>query len=125
MSIIQWKLVEKLPLPQNETAVDPTLSKVPLSSVESTIQPHPPLPAPQPLPLTAEEESRISNNSPTPLENSLEQTVQPSEEHSEEQSEGGSEELGEPLEEEPATEMSEEQGEAPLPEDQQDSPALS
>ncbi|XP_062065321.1 echinoderm microtubule-associated protein-like 4 isoform X1 [Lepus europaeus] len=125
MSIIQWKLVEKLPLPQNETAVDPTLSKVPLSSVESTIQPHPPLPAPQPLPLTAEEESRISNNSPTPLENSLEQTVQPSEEHSEEQSEGGSEELGEPLDEEPATEMSEEQGEAPLPEDQQDSPALS
>lgn len=60
--------------------------------------------------MTAEEESRISSNSPTPLENSLEQTVQPSEEPSEEQSEGGSEELGEPLDEEPATEVSEEQG---------------
>ncbi|XP_008252699.1 echinoderm microtubule-associated protein-like 4 isoform X3 [Oryctolagus cuniculus] len=126
MSIIQWKLVEKLPLPQNETAVDTALTKVPPSSTESTIQPHSPLlPAPQPLPMTAEEESRISSNSPTPLENSLEQTVQPSEEPSEEQSEGGSEELGEPLDEEPATEVSEEQGEAPLPEDQQDSPALS
>lgn len=120
MSIIQWKLVEKLPLPQNETAVDTTLTKVPLSSMESTIQPHSPLPGPQPLPMTAEEESRISSNSPTPLENSLEQTVEPSEEPSE----GGSEELGEPLDEEPATEMSEEQGEAPLPEDQQDSAAL-
>ncbi|XP_040849082.1 echinoderm microtubule-associated protein-like 4 isoform X2 [Ochotona curzoniae] len=106
MSIIQWKLVEKLPLPQNETAVDTTLPKAPPSSMENAIQPPtPPPPAPQPLPAAAEEESRVSN-SPL-LENSLEQTGEPSEERSEE----GSEELGEPLEEEPVIELSEGQEE--------------
>ena len=93
MSIIQWKLVEKLPLPQNETLADPTLTKAPPSSIESVVQSDTPTPPPsQPLNETAEEESRISS-SPTLLENSLEQTVEPSEDHSEEQSEGGSEEL--------------------------------
>lgn len=78
----------------------------------------------KPLNETAEEESRISN-SPTLLENSLEQTVEPSEDHSEEKSEGGSEDLGEPVYEEPSSEMREEQSETTLTEDQQDPSPLS
>uniref|UniRef100_A0A8C0WH20 Echinoderm microtubule-associated protein-like 4 n=1 Tax=Castor canadensis TaxID=51338 RepID=A0A8C0WH20_CASCN len=99
MSIIQWKVVEKLTLPQNEVTVDTTLAKAPISSTESAIPSNTPS---QTLSETAEEESRISN-SPTLLENSLDQTVEPSEDHSEEQSEGGSEDLGEPVDEEPAS----------------------
>ncbi|XP_070430094.1 echinoderm microtubule-associated protein-like 4 isoform X8 [Equus przewalskii] len=125
MSIIQWKLVEKLSLPQNEIAVDTTLTKAPISSRESVMPSETPtLPPSQPLNETAEEESRISN-SPTLLENSLEQTVEPSEDHSEEQSEGGSEDLGEPVYEEPANAISEEQSEAAVTEDQQDPAPLS
>uniref|UniRef100_A0A2K6UV74 Echinoderm microtubule-associated protein-like 4 n=1 Tax=Saimiri boliviensis boliviensis TaxID=39432 RepID=A0A2K6UV74_SAIBB len=125
MSIIQWKLVEKLPLPQNETVADTTLTKTPVSSTESVIQSNTPTPPPsQPLNETAEEESRISS-SPTLLENSLEQTVEPSEDHSEEESAGGSGDLGEPLYEEPSNEISKGHNEATLPEDQQDASPLS
>ncbi|XP_054557141.1 echinoderm microtubule-associated protein-like 4 isoform X3 [Talpa occidentalis] len=125
MSIIQWKLVEKLSLPQNEVVADTTLTKVPISSTESVMQSDTPTPPPsQSLNETVEEESRISN-SPTLLENSLEQTVEPSEEHSEEQSEGGSEDLGEPIYEERANEVSEEQNEAALTEDEQEPSHLS
>ncbi|XP_060025592.1 echinoderm microtubule-associated protein-like 4 isoform X8 [Lagenorhynchus albirostris] len=124
-SIIQWKLVEKLSLPQNEVVADTALTKAPISSIESVMQSDAPTPPPsQPLNETAEEESRISS-SPTLLENSLEQTVGPSEDHSEEQSEGGSEDLGEPVYEEPAHEISDEQSEGALPGDQQDPSPLS
>ncbi|CAK7297933.1 Echinoderm microtubule-associated protein-like 4 [Vulpes lagopus] len=124
MSIIQWKLVEKLSLPQNEIVPDGTLTKAPISSIESAVQSDTPTPPPsQPLNETAEEESRISN-SPTLLENSLEQTMEPSEDHMEEQSEGGSEDLGEPLDEEPSREIKEQRA-APPPEDQQDPAPLS
>ncbi|XP_066234494.1 echinoderm microtubule-associated protein-like 4 isoform X4 [Saccopteryx leptura] len=125
MSIIQWKLVEKLSLPQNEIVVDTTLTKAPTSSIESVMPSNTPTPPPsQSVNETAEDESRISN-SPTLLENSLEQTVEPSEDHSEEQSEGGSEDLSEPVCGEPSNEMSKEQSGAPSTEDQQDAPPLS
>ncbi|XP_059515968.1 echinoderm microtubule-associated protein-like 4 isoform X3 [Myotis daubentonii] len=125
MSIIQWKLVEKLSLPQNEIVVDTTLTKAPISSIESVMPSGTPTPPPsQPLSETAEAASRISN-SPTLLENNLEQTVEPSEDHSEEQSEGGSEDLSEPVDEEPSNETSQEQSEAPPTEDQQDPAPLS
>ncbi|XP_019301928.1 echinoderm microtubule-associated protein-like 4 isoform X6 [Panthera pardus] len=125
MSIIQWKLVEKLPLPQNEIVADGTLTKAPISSIESVMQSDTPTPPPsQPLNEAAEDESRISN-SPTLLENSLEQTMEPSEDHIEEQSEGGSEDLGEPILEEPSSEISKEQSESVLTEDRQGPPALS
>ncbi|OBS72967.1 hypothetical protein A6R68_12462, partial [Neotoma lepida] len=94
MSIIQWKLVEKLSLPQNEVIPDSSLTKAPASSTENARQCN--LPS-QLLAETVEEEERISS-SPTLVENSLEQTVEPSEE----QSEGGSEDLGAMLDEEPA-----------------------
>ncbi|XP_015997733.2 echinoderm microtubule-associated protein-like 4 isoform X1 [Rousettus aegyptiacus] len=117
MSIIQWKLVEKLSLPQNEIVADTSLTKAPISSIENVMQSDTPTPPPsQPLNETAEEESRISN-SPTLLE--------PSEDHSEEKSEGGSEDLGEPVYEEPSSEMKEEQSETTLTEDQQDPSPLS
>lgn len=125
MSIIQWKLVEKLSLPQNEIVADGTLTKAPISSIESVMQSDTPtLPPSQPLNEAAEDESRISN-SPTLLENSLEQTMEPSEDHIEEQSEGGSEDLGEPIFEEPSSEISKEQSEPVLTEDRQGSPPLS
>ncbi|XP_019683197.3 echinoderm microtubule-associated protein-like 4 isoform X6 [Felis catus] len=125
MSIIQWKLVEKLSLPQNEIVADGTLTKAPISSIESVMQSDTPTPPPsQPLNEAAEDESRISN-SPTLLENSLEQTMEPSEDHIEEQSEGGSEDLGEPIFEEPSSEISKEQSESVLTEDRQGSPPLS
>ncbi|XP_032208746.1 echinoderm microtubule-associated protein-like 4 isoform X4 [Mustela erminea] len=124
MSIIQWKLVEKLSLPQNEIVADGTPTKAPMSSIESVPQSDTPTPPPsQPFNETAEEE-RISN-SPTLLENSLEQTVAPSEDHVEEQSEGGSEDLGEPVYEEPSPEGGKERSEATLPEHQQDPSGLS
>ena len=88
MSIIQWKLVEKLSLPQNEIVADTTLTKGPISSIESVLQSDTPTPPhSQPLNETAEEGGRMSN-SPTLLEDSLEHTVEPSKDHSEEQSEG-------------------------------------
>ncbi|XP_041486910.1 echinoderm microtubule-associated protein-like 4 isoform X2 [Microtus oregoni] len=119
MSIIQWKLVEKLPLPQNEVLTDSSLSKAPASSTENARQCNPPpLPPSQPLTETVEEE-RISS-SPTLVENSLEQTVEPSEE----QSEAGSEDLGAVIDEEPASELGEKQGATDLPEDQQGAPPL-
>ncbi|XP_042531331.1 echinoderm microtubule-associated protein-like 4 isoform X2 [Dipodomys spectabilis] len=122
MSIIQWKLVEKLPLPQNDIVADSSLTRVPISSSESVIQSSASPTPSQPPHETVEEESRVSN-SPTLLENSLDQTVEQSEDHSEEQSEEGSEDLGEPVDEEPASEVSEQQAEA-LSEDQQDVPPM-
>ncbi|XP_012873357.1 PREDICTED: echinoderm microtubule-associated protein-like 4 [Dipodomys ordii] len=122
MSIIQWKLVEKLPLPQNDIVADSSLTRVPISSSESVIQSSASPTPSQPPHETVEEESRVSN-SPTLLENSLDQTGEQSEDHSEEQSEEGSEDLGEPVDEEPASEVSEQQVEA-LSEEQQDVPPM-
>ncbi|CAO2604377.1 Echinoderm microtubule-associated protein-like 4, partial [Lemmus lemmus] len=119
MSIIQWKLVEKLSLPQNEVITDSSLSKAPASSTENARQCNPPpLPPSQPLTETVEEE-RISSL-PMLVENSLEQTVEPNEE----QSEGGSEDLAVVIDEEPASELGEKQGATDLPEDQQGAPPL-
>ncbi|CAO2604370.1 Echinoderm microtubule-associated protein-like 4 [Lemmus lemmus] len=112
MSIIQWKLVEKLSLPQNEVITDSSLSKAPASSTENARQCNPPpLPPSQPLTETVEEE-RISSL-PMLVENSLEQT-----------SEGGSEDLAVVIDEEPASELGEKQGATDLPEDQQGAPPL-
>ncbi|XP_036026510.1 echinoderm microtubule-associated protein-like 4 isoform X2 [Onychomys torridus] len=108
MSIIQWKLVEKLSVPQNEVIADSSLTKAPASSTDNARQSN--LPS-QPLTETVEEESRI-RSSPTLVENSLEQN------------EGGSEDLGAVIDEEPASELGEKRGAADLPEDQQDTPPL-
>ncbi|XP_045683674.1 echinoderm microtubule-associated protein-like 4 [Phyllostomus hastatus] len=124
MSIIQWKLVEKLSLPQNEIVADTAPTKGPISSIECVRQSDTSTPPPpQPLNETAEEGRRSS--SPTLLENSLEHTVEPSEDPSEERSEAGSEDLGGPAGEELSNEMSEEQGDAALTGDHQDPPPLS
>ncbi|XP_052042435.1 echinoderm microtubule-associated protein-like 4 isoform X1 [Apodemus sylvaticus] len=115
MSIIQWKLVEKLPLPQNEVITDTGLTKTSASSTENARPSNPPpLPPSQPLPGTVEEDSRMSS-SPTLVDNSLEQMAEPSEE----QSEWGSEDLGVVIGEEPASELGEKQGAAELPEEEQ------
>ncbi|XP_029326735.1 echinoderm microtubule-associated protein-like 4 isoform X6 [Mus caroli] len=113
MSIIQWKLVEKLPVPQNEVITDASVTKTPASSSE-TARPSnsPPLPPSLPLTGTAEEESRMGSSS-TLVENSLEQITEPSEE----QSEWGREDLGVLIDEEPASELGEKQGAPELPEE--------
>lgn len=106
MSIIQWKLVEKLPLPQNEVIADTSSTKAPASATENARLCNAPQPPSQPLPGTAEEESRVSS-SPTLVENSLEQ------------SEWGSEDLGVVIDEEPASERGEKQGAAEASEEEQ------
>ncbi|XP_060042917.1 echinoderm microtubule-associated protein-like 4 isoform X2 [Erinaceus europaeus] len=109
MSIIQWKLVEKLSLPQNETAADTALPKAPISSMESVLRSDTPTPPPpQPLNEITEEESRRSS-SPALAENSLEHTEEPGEDAGEGQSEEGSEDLGEPALGEPGPEQCEAQ----------------
>ncbi|XP_055986516.1 echinoderm microtubule-associated protein-like 4 isoform X2 [Sorex fumeus] len=82
MSIIQWRLVEKMSLPPGEPVpADPPPARAPESQ-------SPPLPA---APLSeATEEPR---SSPAPLENSLELPAGPGEAPSEGQSEEGSEDL--------------------------------
>ncbi|XP_027720893.1 echinoderm microtubule-associated protein-like 4 isoform X3 [Vombatus ursinus] len=118
MSIIQWRVVEKLSLPQNETLVDIAITKAPISTSENVLQPNIPPPPPSSQPFSDAAENERMSDSSTPLENDLEQA----EEQSEEQSEGGSEYLGEPSCEEPSNETRDEQDESPIPEDQQNSP---
>ncbi|XP_020856879.1 echinoderm microtubule-associated protein-like 4 isoform X2 [Phascolarctos cinereus] len=119
MSIIQWRVVEKLSLPQNETPVDIAITKAPISTNENVLQPNTSTPPPSSQPFSDAAENERMSDSSTPLENDLEQA----EEHSEEQSEGSSEYLAEPSCEEPSNETREEQNESPIPEDQQNSPA--
>ncbi|XP_031212603.1 echinoderm microtubule-associated protein-like 4 isoform X3 [Mastomys coucha] len=120
MSIIQWKLVEKLPLPQNEVVTDTSLTKTPASSTENARPSNlPPQPPSQPFTGTVEEESRMSS-SPTLVENSLEQIAEPSKE----QSEWGSEDLGVVIDEEPASELGEKQRATELPEEEQSTTPL-
>ncbi|XP_054976597.1 echinoderm microtubule-associated protein-like 4 isoform X4 [Sorex araneus] len=82
MSIIQWRLVEKMSLPPGEpVSTDPPPARAPESE-------SPPLP---PAPLT--EATEPPRSTLAPLENSLEQPAGPGEAPSEGQSEEGSEDL--------------------------------
>ncbi|XP_072491870.1 echinoderm microtubule-associated protein-like 4 isoform X7 [Notamacropus eugenii] len=118
MSIIQWRVVEKLSLPQNETPVDIAITKAPISTNENVLHPDTPPPPPSSQPFSDAAENERMSDCSTPLENDLEQA----EEQSEGQSEGSSEYLGEPGYEEPSSETREEQGESPPAEDPQNSP---
>ncbi|XP_074142782.1 echinoderm microtubule-associated protein-like 4 isoform X5 [Sminthopsis crassicaudata] len=118
MSIIQWRVVEKLCLPQNETPGDIAITKVPISTNENVLQPNTPTPPPSSQPFSDVAENERMSDCSTPLENDLEQV----EEQSEGQSEGSSEYLGEASYEEPSNDTREEQSESPNPEDQQNSP---
>ncbi|XP_068927682.1 echinoderm microtubule-associated protein-like 4 isoform X1 [Petaurus breviceps papuanus] len=118
MSIIQWRVVEKLSLPQNETLVDNAITKAPISTNENVLLPNTPTPPPSSQPFSDAAENERMSDSSTPLENDVEQA----EERSEGQSEGSGEYLGEPSYEEPSNETREEQSESPVPEDQQNSP---
>ncbi|XP_029387488.1 echinoderm microtubule-associated protein-like 4 isoform X2 [Mus pahari] len=115
MSIIQWKLVEKLPLPQNEVITDTSATKPPASSLETARPSNPP-----PQPFTGTEEESRMDSSPTLVENSLEPMAEPSEE----QSEWGSEDLGVVIDEEPASELDEKQGATELPEEERSTTPL-
>lgn len=120
MSILQWKLVEKLPLPQSEVVTDSSVTKAPASCTEHARPTKPPpLPPSQPLTEMGEEESRISG-SPLLVENNLEQIAEPREE----QSEWGSEDLPVVIDEEPARELGEKLGATELPEEEQSATLL-
>lgn len=122
MSIIQWKLVEKVTLPQNDIVVDISATKVPISASENAVQS--PAPLPQPFNEMNQNES-VTGSSPASLESNLEQSAEASEEQSEEQSEGSSLDPAEPGYEEPSNEMSEEHSEATVTEEQQDNSPVS
>ncbi|XP_030355182.1 echinoderm microtubule-associated protein-like 4 isoform X4 [Strigops habroptila] len=122
MSIIQWKLVEKVTLPQNDIVVDTGATKVPIASSGNAVQS--PAPLPQPFNEMNQTES-VTGSSPASLESNLEQSAEASEEQSEEQSEGSSLDPTEPGYEEPSNEMSEEHSESTVTEEQQDNSPVS
>ncbi|XP_053167311.1 echinoderm microtubule-associated protein-like 4 isoform X3 [Hemicordylus capensis] len=124
MSIIQWRLVEKLTLPQNDIMLEMGTTKVPVNANESFVQPSTPVPLIQPFDEMAAHES-VTDGSPASLESNLEQTVEANEEQNDEQSEGSSLDPGEPNCEEPSNEMSEEQSESTITEDQQENSPVS
>ncbi|XP_065535360.1 echinoderm microtubule-associated protein-like 4 isoform X5 [Lathamus discolor] len=122
MSIIQWKLVEKVTLPQNDIVVDIGTTKVPIPAGDSAAQS--PAPLPQPFNDMNQTES-VTGSSPASLESNLEQSAEASEEQSEEQSEGSSLDPTEPGYEEPSNEVSEEHSESTVTEEQQDNSPVS
>ncbi|NWT37516.1 EMAL4 protein, partial [Chroicocephalus maculipennis] len=122
MSIIQWKLVEKVTLPQNDIVVDIGATKVPVPASENAVQS--PAPLPQPFNEMNQNES-VTGSSPASLESNLEQSAEASEEQSEEQSEGSSLDPAEPGYEEPSNETSEEHSESTVTEEQADNSPVS
>ncbi|NWJ07004.1 EMAL4 protein, partial [Crypturellus undulatus] len=122
MSIIQWKLVEKVTLPQNDIVVEIGANKVPIPASENAVQS--PAPLPQPFNEINQNES-VTGSSPTSLESNLEQSAEASEEQSEEQSDGSSLDPAEPGYEEPSNETSEEHSESTVTEEQQDNSPVS
>eukprot|EP00075_Anas_platyrhynchos_P004355 XP_012951046.2 echinoderm microtubule-associated protein-like 4 isoform X7 [Anas platyrhynchos] len=122
MSIIQWKLVEKVTLPQNDIVVDIGSTKLPIPASENTVQS--PAPLPQPFSEMNQNES-VTGSSPASLESNLEQSAEASEEQSEEQSDGSSLDPAEPGYEEPSNETSEEHSESTVTEEQQDNSPVS
>lgn len=120
MSIIQWKLVEKVPLPQNDITIEMSTVKVPVNASESFVQPNAPVPIIQQFDVMATSES-VKDCSMTSLECNMERTV----DTNEEQSEGSSLDPGEQNCEEPSNETSEEQTESTITEDQQENSPVS
>ncbi|XP_040553605.2 echinoderm microtubule-associated protein-like 4 isoform X9 [Gallus gallus] len=116
MSIIQWKLVEKVTLPQNDIVVDIGATKVPIPASENAVQS--PAPLPQPFNEMNQTDS-VTGSSPASLESNLEQSAEASEEQSE-QSDGSSLDPAEPGYEEPSNETSEEHSESTVTEEQQE-----
>lgn len=118
MSIIQWKLVEKVSLPPNDIVLDIGATKVPIPASENAVQS--PAHLPQPFNEMNQNES-VTGSSPASLESNLEQCA----EHSEEHSEGSSLDPAEPSYEEPSNELSEEHSESTVTEEQQDNSPVS
>lgn len=119
MSIIQWKLVEKVILPPNDIVLDISATKVPVPASENAVQS--PAHLPQPFNEMNQNES-VTGSSPASLESNLEQQ---SAEASEEQSEGSSLDPAEPSYEEPSNELSEEHSESTVMEEPQENSPVS
>ncbi|XP_060103459.1 echinoderm microtubule-associated protein-like 4 isoform X6 [Heteronotia binoei] len=124
MSIIQWRLVEKVILPQNDIMVDMATTKMPVNPSESFVQSSTSVPLAQPFDEIVVNES-VEDTFPASLEDNLEQTVETYEEQGEEQSEGSSLDPGEPNCEDPSNETSEEQSESTITEDQPENSPVS
>uniref|UniRef100_A0A803SM32 Echinoderm microtubule-associated protein-like 4 n=1 Tax=Anolis carolinensis TaxID=28377 RepID=A0A803SM32_ANOCA len=124
MSIIQWRLVEKVALPQNDIAVEMGTPKASMAVNESLVHPSTPVPLSQPFDEIATIES-VTDGSPTSLVNNLEQTMEANEEQNEDQSEGSSLDPGEPNCEETSNETGEEQSESTIMDDQSENSPVS
>ncbi|MEE6474103.1 hypothetical protein FKM82_010269 [Ascaphus truei] len=115
MSIIQWRLVEKVSLSQNDNLLEISATKAPVVS-EKVVQPSTPTSLPQSS-IEIVEGDKTPIESPASEKNDMEETV----DQSEVQSEGSSQEPAESNGQEPSNETSEEQADmSTITENQED-----
>ncbi|XP_069090077.1 echinoderm microtubule-associated protein-like 4 isoform X4 [Pleurodeles waltl] len=120
MSIIQWRVVEKVSLSQNDNSLEIGTTKVHALPIDNVLQPGTPDSLPRSFNEISHNENAISS-SPVLLENNVEETVDTPEDQMEEERETGSLDPAETNSQEPFNEMNEEQDElTPLTEGQQD-----
>ncbi|XP_030051644.1 echinoderm microtubule-associated protein-like 4 isoform X2 [Microcaecilia unicolor] len=119
MSIIQWKLIEKVSVSQNDNTVETNTTKAAILAIQDLEYQSPPASVDE----VAQHEN-VTLGSPTLMENNLEETVMTSEDQSEEPSEEGSPCQGESNCKGPSQETNEKQnGLTALPgSEQMDSP---
>ncbi|XP_069464581.1 echinoderm microtubule-associated protein-like 4 isoform X1 [Ambystoma mexicanum] len=120
MSIIQWRVVEKLSLSQNDNTLESGTAKSPVLPSDNSVQPGTPDSNPQPFNEISHNENS-NHSSPVLMQNNVVGTLESPEEQFEEQSERNSLDLAEPNGHEPLNEINEEPNEfATLSEIQQD-----
>ncbi|KAG8443603.1 hypothetical protein GDO86_008955 [Hymenochirus boettgeri] len=123
MSIIQWRLIEKVSHSHNDNTTESSTANSPVAS-EKVLQPNTPTSLPEAL---CEVSENTNTESPSPLDNALEQVEEQLEDHNEVQTEKVNELPGEMNGQEP---LSEEPAESPnidnaQEENQEDNPPLS
>lgn len=124
MSIIQWRVVEKVSLSQNDNSLEIGTTKAHALPIDNALQPGTPDSLLQSFNEISHNENAISS-SPVLLENNVEETVETPENQMEAERETSSQHPVETNSQEPFNEMNEEQDElTPLTKDQQDTEDL-
>ncbi|XP_063299965.1 echinoderm microtubule-associated protein-like 4 isoform X4 [Pelobates fuscus] len=127
MSIMQWRLIEKVSLSQNDSIVEVSAVNAPVAS-EIVVQPNTPnsVPPLNEVPEEVVEEEKTPEEPPASVESSVEDVLDQSEEQNEVQSEESTQEPVESNGQEPSSEISEEQSDSPtITETQGDNSPLS
>ncbi|CAH2254719.1 echinoderm microtubule-associated -like 4 isoform X4 [Pelobates cultripes] len=127
MSIMQWRLIEKVSLSQNDSIVEVSAVNAPVAS-EIVVQPNTPnsVPPLNEVPEEVTEEEKTPEEPPASVESSVEDVLDQSEEQNEVQSEESTQEPVESNGQEPSSEISEEQSDSPtITETQGDNSPLS